>query len=92
MKNPNFRETIRKIPLYDRDEDKVLDENDTDKEESISVRENDSQSERVQQAIQKDDKHRDGAEIEALLGLPYLSGVWYRIRVNIEELWRMGLV
>ncbi|GFU31839.1 hypothetical protein NPIL_611131, partial [Nephila pilipes] len=50
MKNPNFLEIIRNIPLHDRDEDKVSAKNDTDKEH-ISVGENDLQSEWVQQAI-----------------------------------------
>ncbi|GFT59501.1 hypothetical protein NPIL_664621 [Nephila pilipes] len=52
MKNPNFLEIIRNIPLHDRDEDKVSAKNDTDKEH-ISVGENDLQSEWMQLAIPK---------------------------------------
>ncbi|GFU49603.1 hypothetical protein NPIL_225241 [Nephila pilipes] len=60
-------------------EDIVLDESETDEEEHISEREDDSESERVQQAIQKIKK-----PVENDLCSAFLSE-WHQMKVGLQK-------
>ncbi|GFU49779.1 hypothetical protein NPIL_604181 [Nephila pilipes] len=79
MKNPNDLVTVKicfLVTVNDDDEGIVLDQSDTDEDEHILEREDDSEEIR----------DTDGAGVEVLLGFIYLADVYHGNRVNLEEL------